>query len=500
MKKHEILSPQSRAMLFDALPDPISIVRHYTFSPDDIALIRRRRRDPNRLGFAVHLAYLRFPGRALGPAEIPPAHMVRFIGEQLGIRPEVFADYAQREETRWEHLRELYQYLGVWPFARSDYRPTAKVAFHEATGTDRGDAIVAGMVTFLQQQGILLPAATVLERIALAARAMARRQAYKALVAGLTEDKRQALDALLAVTDAKGRTTMAWLREWSEAPTQKNLGTLIERLSDVRTLDVGADREQRIHRARYMAIARETGIVSAQHLSRFDDQRRLATLVVFAREMEAILTDAGIAMFDKMMGSMFRRADHKHKERVVDRAKVLDASVRSLLGVAKALLAAREGRLDQITAVEKAIGWDRLADLVKETDEVLTDTRQDNLSEIIGSYPTVHRIAKIILAAFTYRSWKASDPLLTALDKLREIHKSGRRDLPARVPTGFLSPLWRKLLADAGAPDRRAYEVAVMVHLRDRLRSGDIWVEGGRMAYPRRNASPAWWKPSTPSR
>lgn len=480
MKKHEILSPQSRAMLFDAPPDPVSIVRHYTFSPDDLALIRRRRRDANRLGFAVHLAYLRFPGRTLGPTEQPPADMVRFIGEQLGIRPETFADYAQREETRWEHLRELYHHLGVRPFARSDYRPTAKVAFHEATGTDRGDAIVAGMIGFLRQHGILLPAVTVLERLALAARAMARKQAYKALVAGLTDDQRQALDALLSVIDAKGRTAMAWLREWSEAPTQKNLGTLIERLSDVRALDIDADREQRIHRARYMAIARETSIVSAQHLSRFDDRRRLATLVVFAREMEAILTDAGIAMFDKMMGSMFRRADHKHNERVVDRAKVLDSSVRSLLGVAKALLAAREARLDQTAAVEKAIGWDRLADLVKETDEVLTDTRQDNLAEIIGSYPTIHRIAKVILDAFTFRSWKASDPLLAALDMLRETHKSGRRDLPARVPTRFLSPLWRKLLADAGVPDRRAYEVAAMVHLRDRLRSGDIWVEGSR--------------------
>ncbi|KJS39356.1 MAG: transposase [Rhodospirillaceae bacterium BRH_c57] len=479
MKKHEILSPQSRAMVFDAPPDPISIVRHYTLSSDDLSLIRRRRRDPNRLGFAVHLAYLRFPGRALGPAETPPTDMVRFIGEQLGIRPEAFAEYAQREETRREHLGELQDYLGVRPFVRSDYRSMTKVAVHEATGTDRGEAIVAGMVAFLRQRNILLPAATVLERIALTARAMARKQAHKALIAGLTEDQRQTLDALLSVTDAKGRTAMAWLREWSEAPTQKNLGTLIERLANIRALDIGADREQRIHRARYMAIARETAIVSAQHLSRFDDRRRLATLVVFVREMEAILTDAGIVMFDKMMGSMFRRADHKHKERVVDRAKVLDASVRTLLGLAKALLAAREGQLDHAAAVEQAIGWDRLADVVKETDEVLVDTRQDSLAEVVGSYPTVHRISRIILGAFTFRSWKASDPLLTTLDKLREIHKSGRRDLPARVPTNFLSPLWRKLL-DAGAPDRRAYEVAVMVHLRDRLRSGDIWVEGSR--------------------
>ncbi|HLO76488.1 MAG TPA: DUF4158 domain-containing protein [Magnetospirillum sp.] len=165
MKKHEILSPQSRAILFDAPPDPISIVRHYTLSAEDLALIRRRRRDANRLGFAIHLAYLRFPGRALGPTERPPVDMVRFIAEQLGVRPETFAEYAQREETRREHLGELQEHLGVRPFARSDYRPTAKVAFHEATGTDRGDAIVSGTVAFLRQQGILLPATTVLERI-----------------------------------------------------------------------------------------------------------------------------------------------------------------------------------------------------------------------------------------------------------------------------------------------------------------------------------------------
>lgn len=480
MKKHEILSPQSRAILFDAPPDPISIVRHYTLSAEDLALIRRRRRDANRLGFAIHLAYLRFPGRALGPMERPPVDMVRFIAEQLGVRPQTFAEYAQREETRREHLGELQEHLGVRPFARSDYRPTAKVAFHEATGTDRGDAIVSGTIAFLRQHGILLPAATVLERIALTARAMARKQAHRALAADLTVEQRGALENLLSVTGDKGRTIMSWIREWSEAPTQKNLTTLAERLSMVRGLDVGSDREQRIHRARYMAIARETAILSAQHLSRFDEQRKLATLVVFAREMEAILTDAGIAMFDKMMGSMFRRADNKHKERVVDRAKLLDNSVRGLLAVAKALLAAREGRMDHVALVEREIGWSRLAELVEETDEVLSGTRQDNLREIIGSYPTVHRIAKIVLATFTFRSWKGSDPLLTALDALRDIHTSGRRDLPARSPVAFLSPQWRKLLSDMGVPDRRAYEVAVMVHLRDRLRSGDIWVEGSR--------------------
>lgn len=56
-----------------------------------------------------------------------------------------------------------------------------RVALNEAAGTDRGDAIVAGMIAYLRQQRILLPAATVLERLALLARARARKQAYAAL-------------------------------------------------------------------------------------------------------------------------------------------------------------------------------------------------------------------------------------------------------------------------------------------------------------------------------
>jgi Domain of unknown function (DUF4158) len=64
------LSPSSPRCLFDAPTDVRAIVRYYTFSIDHVTLIRQRRRNANRLGFAVHLAYLRFPGRVLGPKEL----------------------------------------------------------------------------------------------------------------------------------------------------------------------------------------------------------------------------------------------------------------------------------------------------------------------------------------------------------------------------------------------------------------------------------------------
>ena len=45
--------------------DERGMVRHYTLIPEDLALINLRRGDPNRLGFAIMLCYLKFPGRIL---------------------------------------------------------------------------------------------------------------------------------------------------------------------------------------------------------------------------------------------------------------------------------------------------------------------------------------------------------------------------------------------------------------------------------------------------
>ena len=55
------------------------------------------------------------------------------------------------------------------------------------------------MAVHLRQHSILLPSAAVLEKIALAARARARKQAYKALTAGVIQ-----------VVDGEARTAFAW--------------------------------------------------------------------------------------------------------------------------------------------------------------------------------------------------------------------------------------------------------------------------------------------------
>jgi TnpA family transposase len=52
------------------------IITHYVLSEQDISLIRQRRGDHNRLGIALQLALLRFPGTALLADEAPPQELI----------------------------------------------------------------------------------------------------------------------------------------------------------------------------------------------------------------------------------------------------------------------------------------------------------------------------------------------------------------------------------------------------------------------------------------
>src|SRR5271168_1318008 len=112
MPPRTLLSSEQRVRLFSVPTDPAEMTRHYVLGADDLALIGARRRASNRLGFAVQLCALRHPGGMPDPSELPPAPMVAFVAQQIGVDPVLFADYAQRHQSRREHAVELQRYLG----------------------------------------------------------------------------------------------------------------------------------------------------------------------------------------------------------------------------------------------------------------------------------------------------------------------------------------------------------------------------------------------------
>ena len=105
--RRELLTAVQRAELLALPTDPLEIHERYSLTPADFNLINRHRTEANRLGFAVQLCLLRYPGRTWLPGEQLPSEMLRFVARQIGAEPTVMADYAQRDETRREQPRTL---------------------------------------------------------------------------------------------------------------------------------------------------------------------------------------------------------------------------------------------------------------------------------------------------------------------------------------------------------------------------------------------------------
>nr|WP_319025423.1 hypothetical protein [Rhizobium terrae] len=150
-----------------------------------------------------------------------------------------------------------------------------------------------------------------------------------------------------------------------------------------------------------------------------------------------------------------------------------------------ALQAANDADEDAVEMVNRKVGWHRLPQIkpgleamVESSDAlplVLAAERHGNIRKFTGAF----------LQAFTFHWRRRHDPLLAAIATLknalcgRASHLAGsraRRSIWARAR--------KKLIVEDGKPDRRLYEIATLTHLRDRLNSRDIWVEGSRSFRP----------------
>lgn len=76
MPRRSILTKRQQARLLDLPTDAASLHERYTLDDFDLEQIRDRRRAHNKMGFALQLCALRYPGRLLALGEIIPSEVL----------------------------------------------------------------------------------------------------------------------------------------------------------------------------------------------------------------------------------------------------------------------------------------------------------------------------------------------------------------------------------------------------------------------------------------
>jgi TnpA family transposase len=381
MPRRSILSASERESLL-ALPDNRDdLIRRYTLSQSDLSIIRQRRGAANRLGFAVQLSYLRYPGVVLGVSQTPFPPLLHLIAGQLKIPVEHWTEYGDRAQTRREYLVELHTIFGFEPFTAAHRSLAVQELRDTAMLTDKGVVLATSLIEKLRGRSVLLPRLNVIERIYAEAITRANRRIYKQLTDRFTDVHRQHLDELLGRKEGSTVTLLGWLRQSPIKPNSKHMLEHIDRLQTWRSLDLPVGIEHQVHQNRLLKIAREGGQMTPSDLSKFEQERRYATLVALVIEGTATVTDEVIDLHDRIVGKLFNAAKHKRQEQFQTDGRAINDKLRLYGRVGQALLEAKQNGGDAFAAIESILSWDDFTASVTEVQKLAQPEGFDFLTE-----------------------------------------------------------------------------------------------------------------------
>lgn len=116
--------------------------------------------------------------------------------------------------------------------------------------------------------------------------------------------------------------------------------------------------------------------------------------------------------------------------------------MRLFADVGRALIEARESKGDPFAAIEEIVPWEAFERSVDEAQRLARDEAFDALALMVEHHGQVRRYAPQFLETFEFRAAPVRQPLIDAIDVLREMNRRGDRKLPADAPRAFVPPRW----------------------------------------------------------
>lgn len=474
MPRRKMLTDRQREALLDLPTDETAMLRHYTLADDDLEIIRARRRPHNRFGFALQLCALRYPGRLLAPGEVISAALSRFLAAQLGLKPDDLVEYATRDETRREHLATLREIYGYKMFTGRGSRDLKAWLENEAETARSNEDLARRFVEQCRATQTILPGITVIERLCADALVAAERRLDTRVADRLDDETQSRLDALLTETVDSSVTRFVWLRQFEVGQNSADMNRLLDRLEFLQGMPVERSILAGVPPHRIARLRRQGERYFAGDLRDISGDRRLAILAVCALEWHSAIADAVVETHDRIVGRTWREAKRACDARADDAKAALKDTLQGFSNYGSALLEAHEDQASLIDAVQNAGGWLSLRGLVA-TAAQLTDTlAADPLAHVVHGYHRFRRYAPRMLRALDIQAAQVAEPLLEAASIVAGTETTGDRPLTFLRRT---SKWHRHLNKDDG---HRLWEVAVLCHLRDAFRAGDIWLAHSR--------------------
>ena len=217
-------------------------------------------------------------------------------------------------------------------------------------------------------------------------------------------------------------------------------------------------------------------------LRRFEEKKRYSILALYLYELSQNLIDKAIEIHDRQINILLSKGRKKQEELQKQNGKSLNEKIIHYIDIGAALIKARDENLDPFKILDSVMPWSKLVESVDEAKKLARPVSYDYLDLLDSRYNQLRRYTPILVKHLKFNSTNnASKPLIEALNILNNMNENGNRKVPEDAPTDFISNRWNKCLYEKdGSIYRHYYEIATLSELKNRIRSGDVSVEGSK--------------------
>jgi len=457
------------------------VVKFFTLSESDKAQIPIHSAVPNRLGFTLQLCTLRFIGFIPNDFNNAPSVVINYLSEQLEVDPKALTEYGTRFQTRTNHLLLIMGYLGYRKISNKDMDSLSFWLAERALEHDKPSLLYEMACEKLLKERIVRPSVWQLERLVSKARQEANIETMNRMEHILTDSCRELLDDLLEMDSDKGKTLMSWLRQYATSNSPKAILKNIEKINLLRQFEVNNWKIDNINPNRLKRLAQIARGVTAQALQRSPDERRYPILVSFLYQSLIDITDETIDMFDCFLSETYSRAGRELNDFRKSVAKSANEKIHLFRELANIVIDPNITDFLLRQAIYQKISPEMLQNAIEECDQIVRPIDDNYFDLLKKRYNHFRQFVPAFLSIMPFQSNLAEDPLIEAINILRQMNASHQRSIPMDANTEFVSSKWYDYVVNQeGKLSRPYYELCVLWELRNALRAGDIWLQSSR--------------------
>ena len=451
------------------------MARDWTLSDNDMSEINKYRKNA-RLYVAIQLCAVRLYGRFMTHVDDLSPRIVVYLGHQLSLPLSLSVTIPEREATYLLHHKNILTHLGFQKFNENARTRLQDYIREQAEKGILPDLLFQQAETHLLNNSILLPGASVLERLVVRTCSEVHADIFEGIYQKLSPDLRYSVEQLLIIPEGQQRSYFQQLKDYPPSASISAIQSYLKRYQIMNGTAIETFEKYSINPAFSAYLFNLAKRYNVKDIKKFDAPKRYALIIGFLLEGRKVLLDHLVNLHDQYVTEMCRESRNIYEKRHREFRKRHKKAIDTMIETAGMLLDWPEERSFTREALWKCLDATRLRN-------GLDDLRQFKRIEefgygdsLLARYPSMRKYFAAYLQ-LPFQAAPGSEPLMQAIQLVRDLDSGKLKKLPESIPVAFVPGELRKTLKDSkGNINRNTWEMGLALAMKDALRSGDLYL------------------------